>query len=354
MKKITLGFIFTAIAGLSVSAQITLHQSDLPVANYAYYQGNDTIPTVTQGAAGANQTWNLAAIKDNTTDSLICLNPAETPYASDFPGTNLALTQNGNGGEVFIYANSTASSLTVPGEVYAVSGLTETVKINPVETVIELPATYLSHWKSTYRQVAKYPYSTTGIDSIEEISKTTLDDSIDSWGNVTTPTGTYGSLRVNEISTTLYDSEYYHSTASKTWVFASASGASTPTQSFVWWANGKGINVAEVDLGSVGGTVTGASYLKKSQVAGIDEITDNGKVKVFPNPANTVLNIQTAGYNAGNVKIYDLAGKEMGSTNFGNGRVTINTSDYSDGMYLYIVTDMQGNVLARDKFTVAR
>ncbi|MGP8214285.1 MAG: T9SS type A sorting domain-containing protein [Bacteroidia bacterium] len=347
MQKIIIGIILSVIAGLSAEAQITITQSNMPYIGYKfvyeeYYTDSSSIVN-SPGSSGPSQTWNFSAMSTATPDTVSAISIGGTPYSTQFPGANLAFSYSSYPGG-FEYYNSASTGLFFMGDYYVSS-----IWYSPSWEMIALPLTYKDHWAGTYSYTYKQADTNiSGVDSTGYIQTSVYHDSVDAWGNITTPSGTYNSLRIKHLETDK-DSSIEHKIGIG-WV--GAPGTSTFSNNyFAWYSNSANFFITIMDVDTT--NATNITWFK-NEVSGIDEITDNGKVKVFPNPANTILNIQTAGYNAGNARIYDLAGKEMGSTNFGNGRVTINTSDYSDGMYLYIVTDMQGNVLARDKFTVAR
>ena len=90
MKK-TIHLIFALIIfSLSVSAQITLTQSDLPVAGTAYIVGADSAYNAAITPGGANQSWDYSGLVNSVQDTIGFIAASTSPYASNFPLANLA------------------------------------------------------------------------------------------------------------------------------------------------------------------------------------------------------------------------------------------------------------------------
>jgi uncharacterized Ntn-hydrolase superfamily protein len=80
------------------------------------------------------------------------------------------------------------------------------------------------------------------------------------------------------------------------------------------------------------------------------------RAKVFPNPANDVINIQiekTTGISEFQIQILAMDGKVMKEVVYNDQSVQINTSDYPSGLYIYNVRS-QGRMLDAGKINVLR
>jgi Secretion system C-terminal sorting domain len=349
----TLGLVAIAtlscLAPIRGLAQITITESDMTKINSYYITANDSTPTVAPGSSGASQTWNLGAIHNQSKDTLYCLGVSGQPDASKFPSANEVLRQYSyNAGTAYEYVdlNSSAFSLAGIANVGANSGFGV---VTPATTIFSFPATYMATWNTTYREVAKF--SIGGGDSAEQIIKNTYTSLVDGWGSVTTPSGTYNALRIKETTTSQYDSLFEN--VGSGWVFITKQ-REIPSETYSWVANGVGYTLASLNMDSAGGSVvSSAAYLIKS-VAGIEDITSNTSADVYPNPSSSLINIVVKSSKAnGYVKIVDITGREIESSLFNNGKSQLNTSAYANGMYLYLITDMNGNLLDKGKFTVS-
>lgn len=78
---------------------------------------------------------------------------------------------------------------------------------------------------------------------------------------------------------------------------------------------------------------------------GIDDHDLAGSVKVFPNPANAMLNVQCSmGDEAATIELLDVTGKLLRTISATGETTSINVSDLADGMYFVRVTTDEGVV----------
>jgi hypothetical protein len=75
---------------------------------------------------------------------------------------------------------------------------------------------------------------------------------------------------------------------------------------------------------------------------GINENVAN-KVSIYPNPTSDVLNISTNSNDLSELTVKDITGKIVLKQNFNN-KITINTENYSKGIYLIDVKNNLGTV----------
>ncbi len=69
----------------------------------------------------------------------------------------------------------------------------------------------------------------------------------------------------------------------------------------------------------------------------------NFAASIFPNPANTELNIKANSAEQFSVSVSDMLGRKVVSDNTSNGMMTINTTNLPSGLYLVTLKDNQGN-----------
>lgn len=348
--KVCLGIAsFAFLSAFTAKAQITITENDVFHAGDIYINANDTIPSVSAGSAGANQTWNLSGLHNDYLDSDYIVLPSATPYGSSFPASNLVERSYVKGlGESYAYFNLGSDSLTVQGTVVPFGSYTAYGYRIPALKQIAFPATYNTQWSGSYNEIEKYGIGAG--DSEKGVTLTAYTTKVDGWGSVTTPAGTYSALRLNVAYTPIYDSEYFYTGG--TWSFI---GVLVPAKSgsYIWLASGKGLPVATLITDSANNIISG--YYLFNTILGVDNIQqDNAGVSVYPNPANTLVNIATkATSQTGYINVADITGREVETLPFNNGKAELNTSGYANGIYLYMITDMNGNLLDRGKFSVS-
>ena len=143
---------------------------------------------------------------------------------------------------------------------------------------------------------------------------------------------------------------------------------STTANSYQWYLNSSIISSAinrtlaistngnySVKIDSTNGCENTSNLFAASSV-GVNEISENTEIKIYPNPANDELNIvQSAMSNQQlAVSILDALGKTIIASITFNNSATINTSSLSEGMYFVRITDANGVVVKMQKVAVVR
>ena len=121
----------------------------------------------------------------------------------------------------------------------------------------------------------------------------------------------------------------------------------------LWADPAAGVQVGEVDYGEFGifpiyaypMTITPVSAPADPQPQGIDEVA-NINVKVYPNPASSVLNVM-CGSMEGDAVIYDMTGRKVYSQAINGESMTINTSVLANGVYMLHIGNTTTKVVVR-------
>lgn len=203
-KTFTLALVLSFFS--SAFSQISLLLSDMPSATQTQRIAIDTfpLPAVNFGNKGANQTYdfsNLTLFKYDTIEyrtptsgqTTICPN---ADVATTLDGVNFILTNNDPGN----------NKLTLEGFQGLISGNVLGAEYSTKPDLIRFPATYQTNFAGTgYLQKSVQgiqvgqPLATT----VElTINTSAYSDTIDGWGTVKTPLGTYDCLRKKRIETT--------------------------------------------------------------------------------------------------------------------------------------------------------
>ncbi|HXH19133.1 MAG TPA: PKD domain-containing protein [Chitinophagales bacterium] len=219
-------FIPAVLLCLYSSAQITIVSSDMPSAGDTFHSLRDTLPVgFSIGQKGPNRTWDFSNLNAHVQVTTYAVAPSSTPYASDFPNANLALTNDFSG---FVYYRNTVSALKVEGFAANDPNLgIISVNFNPIPDQYHFPMTYLTSFSgsSGFQESKNYnqlpPNIQQQIDdalsgipgaSVTQVRVTftsNYTDTIDAWGTVITPIGTYQALRRKRIenSTTIIEAQ---------------------------------------------------------------------------------------------------------------------------------------------------
>ncbi|HEY0029314.1 MAG TPA: T9SS type A sorting domain-containing protein [Bacteroidia bacterium] len=357
MKKNLLIISALVFGAFGAKAQITITTADVAFPPALIQQAHDTLPTVSAGSSGINQTWNMTALQTHSLDSLNFIAPGWAPESAEFPGSNLAVQFSGPE-NAYGYASNTASSMTLLGnsaEVDFGGGLDTLVQKNtPAEILTNFPSTYLSNFTNNYVSEAMFelgfdPGVGFTIDSARQKSVVTKTSNVDAWGTITTPLGSFPSLRYH-VEKRNVDSLFIK--AFGAWSFFQETIDST--KQYSWWANSIGFPLVDATIDWATGAVTSVDWLKTPLTAGINVSTVSSAVNVYPNPAQNDITFMLESAKVSAVQVYDIAGRMIDSYPVSNDNLRINTSEFANGIYTFAVIGADNAIVNRGKFTVAK
>jgi len=99
------------------------------------------------------------------------------------------------------------------------------------------------------------------------------------------------------------------------------------------------------------------SYTCNESLLGIPTVASNAivnKVLVYPNPASTEVIFKMSSGENKYIRISDITGRVLATTNVLNNLAQLNLSAYTSGIYLYQVFNRSGNIVDRGKFSVVK
>ena len=365
----------TSIGIYSIQAQITLNSTDVVNMGDMVEQATDTLPGgITIGSAGAAQTWNFATINEDELDTSYFLDPSTLPGNTDFPLSNLGMT-NASEDSAWYFLTKNTLGLVING-IHQMQGGTG-VSIPVTSKIVTFPSTMGTNYGGSWSgplgafplgQDLDGPFPQGVIDSLKITRTAILTSNIDAWGDVTTPLGTFASLRqiVSEetIDTTWQlEAGVWSIISSVSIVALSGLGvdlvdvAYDTTRTSRWWTNDPSARfpIVEMDY-EANGTVNSIEWLKATPttVSVTETASISNNVSLFPNPAKNNVTISTLLTNNDNIKIFDVTGKLIKTERFNSNSITLSVSDLNNGLYFYNINDVNGNVIHSNKFVVAK
>ncbi|PKP43952.1 MAG: hypothetical protein CVT95_11575, partial [Bacteroidetes bacterium HGW-Bacteroidetes-12] len=325
-------------------------------------QSVDTIPpgAITIGSSGANQTWNYTTMSEDIVEILTFSNPSSFPGAASFPTANVGLTVS-NQPDVWQFLNKNTAGLFVVGQTTIQQG--QQIEIPFTTTIVTFPSTMGTTFSGSWSgQIVQIPVGQLGIDSARVTRGATISSVIDAWGNLTTPLGTFASLRQNVNETTV-DTTWILQNG--TWSiidpFTAALIGVQPvafdtTNTARWWTDNPASKfpLLEMDYDN-SGTVTRVSWQKSSPTVGINELKALSDFNVYPNPAKNVVTFATNVANNSEIAIMDITGKTIKTITFNTTKQAIDVSGFDSGIYFYTIRDrVSGKVLHNNKIIVTK
>ncbi len=348
MKKKLLSIILLSLAVTSFG-QITIMNNDIASVGTTVYLANDTISTgIVPGDPGANKTWDFTSVVANTIDTLAFVLPSSTPYGGEFPEANLAFSSSdveiGNVYGYMLKNNDKYSSIGYAFE--SEDTAIYMANIEPENIILDFPVNYQNSYNEVYITDIVIGSPTPGADSVRTKSTVVKETTIDAWGSITIPMGTYNALRqrVDEDQT---DSLFMKMGGTWTFIFASEESSTT----YSWWTDdiNIGFMLFSIDIDNdFGGEVFGISFLVGSAV-GLFE-TNMTITKVYPNPVADIVNFEFDESITGELFLMNGLGQVVVRENLNGQKFSqLNLSQLPAGMYIYRATNQRGELLSSGK-----
>lgn len=356
MKKIITLFSLS-IATIYSFAQITINNADMPNVNDTFRlsttvnaQGLDPVLT------GTNYSWDFSTLVPDSQRvdtffgvtstplgyQLFFNNPFFYPnyaasYAIKGPALDLsqiplpvAVTVE----DVFIYTKNSSSAYENVGFGANINSLPTSIQNDPIDREYEFPLSYTNGTTTTTSNSA-FELSVPGLGFYgQDIERIT---SVDGWGTLVLPNGTYNVLRVKSI---LNKIDTIHATSP----FPIGTTFPRPEEiEYKWLATGTGMPILKMVTNA--GVISQIEYQDDFYApVGLKEQPKMNNVVVFPNPTKHHLIIDYNSSIVGNLKINlkDVLGKNVGVvyqnfSNKGNNKLVVNLAQHSVQPGIYFV-----------------
>lgn len=339
----------------SASAQITITSNDLvSVGDSLKLAYVDTVPPgFGPGPSGANQHWDFSELVSDTLTQLNFVDPDNTPYGTSFPSSNIAAQGLIEGLIDDAWAYGTKNSF-----VFQIDGVAGSYDIfqgvvapfTPPEIMFSFPVDYLDSLEQSSTIDIRVESPEPPADSIRIKVVTSVDMTVDAWGELTTPVWTGQVLRFRDTRVTI-DSVWVKLLFF--WVYLESS--TTVTQTYKYMANDMGYPVLQFNADETGMEFSMVNYLHVEGV-GQAEWPEDPQVAftLYPNPASHTVHCKIQGDIAdGEMVIYDMTGRVMDRVNIRQGTKAfqVEVSEYPAGIYQTVVR-AEEIILGSRKFVV--
>ena len=362
MKKFTLLLSAFFLTNLFF-AQTTITNSDMPSVNDTFrlsetnnIQGGDPVLT------GPNYTWNYAALTPASQRIDTFYSVTSTPIAYQLFFNNIILYPNHKSNyavkgqnigipqvsitEVFNYFKNSSSAYDNAGFGSNINGIPSSTQNTPVDREYEFPMNYNNNHTVSYEYGTTVPGFGHYGQFIERI------DTVDGWGSLTTPFGTFNCLRVKSIL----------NKTDTTYISSLSFGTTIPRPQeieYKWLSAAGGIPMLKIVTNA--GVVSSIEYQDNFiSLVNLDEINIINQVNLFPNPVKNYLVIDFNSSIAGNLKVNltDISGKDVGlvytdKVHAGENKLLIDLSQYTVKPGIYFMNmEIDGKGYYTEKIVV--
>ncbi len=196
MKKLFTLSLLISFSILSF-AQIVLTSSNMPTAGWSQRVAKDSLPlpTISWGNKGTNQLYDFSSLQVFKYDTTNYITPTGTQQ-TNFPGCDLAITSDGTN---FLYTKTTTDSLVWVGLEGVLSGVPASAVFSPKNKIAKFPTQYGNTFPGSWGFQTTVPGSAVNqpVYQVRVTFTATFNDTIDGWGRLKTPVGSYKCLRQN-------------------------------------------------------------------------------------------------------------------------------------------------------------
>lgn len=369
MKKVLL-FILPLFT-LPVFGQITVDSSHVANHNDLIIQENDTIPGIALSnytSSGGSQTWNFSALNSHYKDTFD-IDPASTGWGySYFFGADY--TMGGDVDTSSIYLSKTDTNLVIDGLFQVTGGDTLIYRVsNKILTFPSTNGTSYTHKDDAMIGAQEFGADPDGpgphpyVDSLGVHRYLDQNSAVNAWGTASMSKGNFGSLRQDaEDATTdsvkMYANGQWQPLSPTMVTIIQNNGAQEVTYDTTWtlrfWTRDPSapLPVVEIEYDKTLDSIYHVTWLDTTPtLTSIKKLAKaEYSVELYPNPAESFININTDIDDAAGIDIYNINGRKVRSESINSGRNKINIRGLSKGMYLYRIVDEKNEMLHSGKF----
>jgi hypothetical protein len=353
------------------------------VSNTTFPKVGDTLRTATDnlpmgidvGEPGTNKVWDFRGLQAPFNTEVYLRPVSESPNASLFPGANWFFTGQG---DTETFSRKTASTVLQMGFVGRgpFGGNFDLVSKNDPNLVERTaPMRYNDSFNNSSTQLV--PVSAAFLpdslfaglpvkpDSIRLNNRVIQNSTIDAWGTMHIPIGTFDVLRERRIVINNRKIEA-KSNALPVWIDVSSlfpvpgfTGIDTSVVYYYW--NDRSIEpIAVVQTRGAEEQLVSVQYKSDPQMTSTYQTPGNRSYDViaYPNPAIGSVRFDLNGFNDGlyRLRIYNLLGQEVWSkkyqVNGGKRTIRLELGSFEKGTYLYSISDEKGKNLVTKRLVV--
>ena len=332
MKTTILFFAITFSAALN--AQIFITSAHFIDVSDVVQIAIDDNPSISHTPAGPNQTWNYGELNDYGQD-FIALGMADWFSGSNnFPTATMA-TEDENGTQIFFRKNTEAFDLMgIYGDVFE-TGSNAPLAFSPYQRQLTFPSTY----GTTFTNVSTINITLDDIEEADSVLVTVTThrfSEMDAWGTITTPFGTFPAIRQHIKDSTIQTATAYLFGFP---VFNQSETEITHGYSFYSDAQNARYILLQYNFDPETELLSNVQWQMAAPFLNIDQANDSQNVTIYPNPANTDINLRFETAFSGEIEILDALGRSIHHQVVNNSLdFNLNVSHFTSGIYFVQLT----------------
>lgn len=316
------------------NAQVTLTTNELPYAGMSYGVSEDTVTNISPGNPGTGQVWDFTQLQIQVTDTITFEDAALSPYAAQFPGSNLVAHNSED--SVYAYYTTTQNGFYLDGSYEEASAINAGFHFSPSVTIIPVPFTFgnmhISNAVATFYSTGSGP----GFKMVHHQVDTLTGDGA---GTLKVPGAIYNNTLRIKVQTTVFDSIFVDANNNGNYMFYSV------TQShrirYSWFRQGAPSYLFGIELNFTNPAITErVEWITPSgSTSGVNDVSSFTDIDIYPNPASNVIYVNTSGWANGRttLELFSVTGQKIFSSPV-NSQTSINIEYlHLNGLHYYQV-----------------
>ena len=325
-------------------AQVTLTTNELPYIGMSYTLSEDTSSVLSPGNQGQGQTWNFTQLQFHTTDTILFEDAATSPYAAQFPASNLV--SHNSKDSVYGYYTTNSNGFYLDGGYEYATAATGGLHFSPPVTIIPVPFTYGDTHISHARLESVSVGTGTGFKLVQNKIDTLTGDGA---GTLMLPSVSYNNTLRIRISGTIIDSIFVDISGTGNYTFFSAEVHHVMRYS--WFKQGNPSYLFGMESSYTNPAIMERVELvtPTAQSTGIKTESTKQPLTVYPNPASSAIHIGGLAMNTKNltIEIYSLSNMKISTVEISKeGIADLSAQNLANGIYLYRI--LSTNVVIKD------
>jgi len=346
MRKLLL-LLFLFLSGIGF-AQISLDQSDYFRFGNKYYRGYTTAGLDSidlNSMSGPDQFWDFSWLASDIIDSLQIVKADLTPYFSEFPSAEFAISTQANN---YFYEELNPDGIRILGRVVydGVEDFNTIYQFNTIGNSFQFPMEFGTSYTFSYGYRVQYPAVFPGSDSIRNYNSSFFEIEADSWGTLVLPMGQFEALRMKQTAYRIDTTQIYDAPGG----WFSPTVSRDTIQTWLFYTNDIGYRLLAFSQRN-NGSSKAVNWLR-DYILGLEPVIESEKTKLFPQPADRYVNVSYS--EVGELKIVDLQGKIKKRCMITKNDHQIEVSDLSPGIYFMLFENKLGKNYAPVKLFIAR
>jgi len=320
---------------------ITITSSSTPSSGDTIRYSNSTPNGLDYSSTGQNYFWDFSNLNSINQDIYQYKAASQTPYAFYFIGLNkygLKVADSIGAAtfkfyDVYNFYQKTSSVFKTEGTGFKFNGIPLAAYYSDDDELYQFPLNYNDRDSSTYA------YSVSLGPTLSYSQKGYRINEVDGWGYIKTP---YDSLACLRLVSTSYGEDSLN-------VNGFPVNFPNLQRSYKWLSNSEKIPVLEISgqLQNNNFTPTQVRFRDRYlSPIGINEIYERNKLKLFPNPSISEINIDFKEITSGVLSITNVFGKEIFNQKIINlEKIKIATSSFASGIYTINFINKSGKTI---------